>query len=67
MVRSMRGLAALAGWRGQPGMDLDRLADLLVRVSLLGRDVPNIAELDINPLKRVGGTLYAGDVRIFID
>lgn len=57
-------VAVLQGYRGRPGMDLDRLADLLVRVSLLGRDVPGIEEMDINPVMGVGDRLVAVDVRV---
>ncbi|MFH1152661.1 MAG: acetate--CoA ligase family protein [Pseudomonadota bacterium] len=67
MVRSVPGLPALQGYRNLPGMDLDRLASLLVRVSLLGRDIPRIREMDINPLKGVKDSLAAVDVRIIMD
>lgn len=67
MVRSIRALPILKGYRGQPGMDLEVLSDLLIRVSLLGRDVPRIKELDINPLKGVRSQLAAVDVRIILD
>lgn len=67
VVRSIRALPILRGYRGQPGMDLDRLGDLLTRVSLLGRDVPTIKELDINPVKGSGDKLLAVDVRIILD
>jgi acetyltransferase len=66
MIESIRALPVLKGFRGRPGMSLDRLADLLVRVSLLGRDVPRIKEMDINPLKGVEGSLAAVDVRIIL-
>ena len=64
LIASIKGLPILQGYRGQPGMDLDRLADLLVRVSLLGRDVPGIEEMDINPVMGVGDRLVAVDVRM---
>ncbi len=64
LIASIKGLPVLQGYRGRPGMDLDRLADLLVRVSLLGRDVPGIEEMDINPVMGVGDRLFAVDVRV---
>lgn len=67
MVNSVRALPVLKGFRGQPGMDLDILADLLTRVSLLARDVPGIKEMDINPVKGIQGNLAAVDVRIIMD
>jgi acetyltransferase len=63
LITSIKGLPVLQGYRGRPGMGLDRLADLLVRVSLLGRDVPGIKEMDINPVMGVGDRLVAVDVR----
>ena len=67
MIGSIRALAVLKGYRGRPGMNLDLLADLLVRVSLLGRDIPHLKELDINPLKGVNDNLAAVDVRMILE
>ena len=67
MIQGLRGRAILEGMRGRPGMDLDRLADLVVRVSLLARDAPGIRELDINPVKGVGRDLWAVDARIIME
>ena len=67
IVRSIRALPVIEGYRGQPGMDLALLGDLLTRVSLLGRDLPRIRELDINPLKGVNTGLAAVDVRIILE
>ncbi len=66
LIASIKGLPVLQGYRGRPGMDLDRLADLLVRVSLLARDVPGIEEMDINPVMGVGERLVAVDVRVMM-
>ncbi|HMK35164.1 MAG TPA: acetate--CoA ligase family protein, partial [Desulfomonilaceae bacterium] len=67
MVRSIKGLPILQGTRGQSGLDLELLADLLVRVSLLARDLPRIKEMDVNPLKGRGKDLVAVDVRMIVD
>jgi acetyltransferase len=67
IIRSIRGLPVLQGYRGRPGMDLEFLGELLTRVSLLGRDIPKIRELDINPLKGVRHDLFAVDVRIILE
>jgi acetyltransferase len=67
IIESIRAQAVLKGYRGRPGMNLDLLVDLLVRVSLLGRDIPGIKELDINPLKGVNSNLAAVDVRIVME
>ena len=67
MIEGIKGRAVLTGMRGEKGMNLEVLADLLVRVSLLARDVPAINELDINPLKGEGGELLAVDGRIIME
>lgn len=51
MVRSVKGYALLEGWRGSPPADVAALEDLLLRVSYLVEEVPEIAEMDLNPVK----------------
>ena len=50
MIRSIRGYRLLEGYRGHPPADLEAIQDVLLRVSRLVEEVPEIAELDINPL-----------------
>jgi acetate---CoA ligase (ADP-forming) len=65
MLQRLKGAALFGGFRGGPAVDLDRLADLLVRVSELAADQQDlIAELDINPVICVGSTLTAVDALI---
>jgi acyl-CoA synthetase (NDP forming) len=49
MIRSLRGYRILEGVRGESGVDLDRLAEVIERVSQLVGDHPEIREMDINP------------------
>ena len=49
MIHSLRGYRILAGVRGEKGVDLDRLAEVIERVSQLVGDQPEIREMDINP------------------
>ncbi|HEX8755736.1 MAG TPA: acetate--CoA ligase family protein [Steroidobacteraceae bacterium] len=42
--------ALLRGYRGSPVLDLDALADLIVRVGQLLCDQPSIREIDLNPV-----------------
>ena len=51
MIRELRGFPLLTGVRGTEPANLDFLKEMLQRVSLLVSDHPEIAELDINPLK----------------
>jgi acetyltransferase len=50
MMRSIKGYPLLEGVRGQKGVDLEALEDLLVRVSRLVADFPAIVEMDLNPI-----------------
>jgi acetyltransferase len=50
MITDTRIYRLLAGYRGVPGANLADLAVTLVKVSQLVCDVPQIVELDINPL-----------------
>jgi acyl-CoA synthetase (NDP forming) len=51
MVGSVRGSKLLEGWRGAPPADRAALEDAILRLSQLVGEVPEIAELDLNPLK----------------
>ena len=57
----------LKGYRNIPPANLDVLAEILVRVSQLVTDFPEIVELDINPLMLTGGRLVAADARMVIE
>jgi acetyltransferase len=50
MMRQTRIHKLLEGYRSRPAADLDAIADVLVRVSTLVADHPELRELDINPL-----------------
>jgi acetate---CoA ligase (ADP-forming) len=50
MVRGVKGFSLLNGFRGTPKADLGVLEKLLVSLSNLVADNPEIQELDINPL-----------------
>ncbi|HAJ79647.1 MAG TPA: hypothetical protein DCO75_07735 [Fibrobacteres bacterium] len=51
MIKSIKTFALLNGYRGQPKIDVDKLAEMISRVSQLAADFPEIKELDINPFK----------------
>jgi acyl-CoA synthetase (NDP forming) len=50
MIASVKGLQALAGYRGRPEGDLDALAEAIVALSSLAVTHPAVAEAEINPL-----------------
>lgn len=50
LLHGIRGYKLLKGYRGHPPADLDALRELLLRVSRLAEAVPEITELDLNPV-----------------
>jgi acyl-CoA synthetase (NDP forming) len=50
MVRSIRGYRLLEGYRGHPPADIPAIEELLLRVARLVEEVPEISELDLNPV-----------------
>jgi acetyltransferase len=66
MIREVRAFPILQGLRGEPAADLAALVDDILRLSKLVTDVPEIAELDVNPLivRAEGAGTVALDVRI---
>jgi len=68
MIGGIKGYPILEGVRGKSGVDLEVLEDLLLRVSRLAADFPQIAEMDLNPIFAYpkGQAPSAVDVRIRI-
>ncbi len=52
------------GFRGAPPADADALVTLVHRLSLLALDVPEIAELDLNPVLGLPTGCVVVDARI---
>jgi acetyl coenzyme A synthetase (ADP forming)-like protein len=51
MIRSVKAYQLLKGWRGAKPSDIEALEELLLRISAMVEDLPQIAELDLNPVK----------------
>lgn len=67
MVTGLRGSALLSGYRGRPAVDLDGLTEVLHRVSRLVEDMPEIAEIDCNPLLAAPEGAVVVDARLRVD
>jgi len=50
MLTEIRAVSLLRGVRGEPPADLEAIEDVLLRLSQLVTDFPEIVEMDINPL-----------------
>jgi len=54
----------LAGWRDHPPARVDAIADVLVALSRMQADLPELAELDVNPLWADEQGVLALDARV---
>ncbi|MFE4533628.1 acetate--CoA ligase family protein [Streptomyces scopuliridis] len=66
MLDGIRAAEILRGVRGGAAVDRDALADLVVKVSRLAADFPEIAEVDLNPVFASASGVMAADVRILL-
>jgi acetyl coenzyme A synthetase (ADP forming)-like protein len=66
MLASIRGAKLLDGIRGAPAADRDSITSVIQRVGQLAMDVPEIAELDVNPLLALRDRAIALDARVAI-
>jgi acetate---CoA ligase (ADP-forming) len=64
MVRELRSFPLLTGYRGSAAGDVAALVDTIVRVSALVEDLPQIAELDLNPVLVHASGVTVVDARI---
>jgi acyl-CoA synthetase (NDP forming) len=66
MISGVRAAPLLTGLRGSPAVDTAGLADVLLRVSRLADDLPEVAELDLNPVIARPQDVQVVDVRVRI-
>ncbi|ORE97666.1 hypothetical protein ATO4_07000 [Aurantimonas sp. 22II-16-19i] len=64
MLDGIQAAEMLKGVRGGDAVDREALADMIVRVSQLVSDYPEIVELDLNPVFATKDGAIAADVRI---
>jgi len=50
MISETKGYKILKGARGQKTADIDSLADLIIKSSRLMQEIPEIQEIDLNPV-----------------
>jgi len=66
MMRGLKGYPIIRGYRGTGSYDEEALADLIVKVSDLLMENPEIKELDLNPVILYGRGLCTADSRILL-
>ena len=67
MIRSLRSYKIIQGTRGQKGLNEQKYAEIIVRLSTLLRFATEIKELDINPLLADEKDVMAVDARVRIE
>jgi acyl-CoA synthetase (NDP forming) len=67
MLRSLKLFPLLEGYRGAPPCDLAGLEDLLLRVSALVGNHPEIEEMDLNPVMALPDGPLVVDARIRVE
>lgn len=66
MTRGIRGVKLLEGVRGEPAVDLERIEEVIARISQLVGEHPAIGELDVNPWVALPDGGVAVDGRITV-
>ena len=67
MIREIKGYPLLQGYRGQEPVDIPFLEQLIVKVSELVEQCPQIRELDLNPIFAYQDGAVAVDARIILE
>jgi len=67
MIKSLKSYRILKGFRKQNGVNIEKFADIIVRLSTLLRFATEIKELDINPLLGNEKEILAVDARVRIE
>ena len=64
MIRRLKGYKIIKGIRGQEGVKEEMFADVIIRLSAMLKEVPEIMELDFNPLLGKQDSVTVVDARI---
>ncbi len=67
LIERSRVAETLAAWHGAPAADLEALEQILLRVSEMVCALPQLREMDINPIIVDAGGAVAVDARIVVD
>ena len=67
MINELKGVRLLRGYRGAPPGDEKALRDVVLRVSALLTECPQVHELDLNPVKVLPSGACALDARVRVE
>jgi acetyltransferase len=66
MIGSIKAAPLIKGFRGEKGINREKITEIIQRISMLGVDFPEIRELDLNPLIASGDEIRVVDGRIIL-
>ena len=66
MVHEIKGFPVLEGYRGQAPADIEKLEDMILKVSAFIEQNPAIEELDLNPVFAYSDGAVAVDARVIV-
>lgn len=64
MIREIKGYKLISGFRGQPSMDEQAIADCIVSVAQMTEENPELVEIDLNPVFAYPEGILVVDARI---
>lgn len=67
LLESLRCWPLLAGYRGRPAVAVEKLIEVILRISSMIAHFPEIRELDINPLLVFPEDVLALDARVMVE
>ncbi|MBI4798864.1 MAG: acetate--CoA ligase family protein [Desulfarculus sp.] len=67
MMEELKGRRLLEAFRGEPALNRQALAELLVSLGRIGLEAPEVAEIDLNPLKIAQGRPVAVDALVVLE
>jgi len=66
MINSIKASQLINGFRGEKGINKEKILEIIQRISMLVTDFPAIRELDLNPLFATGNEICVVDARIIL-
>jgi len=66
MMQEIKGIKILQGMRGEKSVDFDLLADIILNLSRLALEHPEIKEIDLNPVMATENSTTIVDARVMI-
>jgi acetyl-CoA synthetase (ADP-forming) len=67
MIGEIKAYPLLTRYRGSEGVDIEKVASIIMKISKLMSENPNIAEIDVNPIFARTDSVIAVDARIVLE